>query len=115
MSFLCDWASVTRRDGEGLSEGWPLSEGAPHGKGLQRSWEKEGHTGARYRTHTIRRQENHFFIKYLALFCVCMLQEIQCEKLLSFNHGKTHIFRESSICGCLISSCVMDPFNSVYT
>lgn len=50
--------------------------------------EKEGHIGARYRIHTIRRQENHLAIKYLALLCVCMLQETQCAKLLSLTTVK---------------------------
>jgi len=59
-----------------------LKEGAPHGKGLQRDSEPEGHIRASSSVHTIRRQKNHLVIKYFALFFVGMLQEIRCAKLL---------------------------------
>lgn len=54
----------------------------PMGRVCKGTGGKEGHIGARYSIHTIRRQENHLAIKYLALLCVCMLQGIQCAKLL---------------------------------
>lgn len=36
-------------------------------------------------------------------------------KMALFIYGKSPVFRESSIGRCLIPSCIMDLFNSVYT
>lgn len=84
-------------DRQGCSEGWPFGAGASHGKGLERSWDREEHTEVQNR-HKWKAGKPPCHQKPCG---VCVAGDTMC-KMTSFNRGKTDNFRASPICVCFI-------------